>query len=317
MDWNATNYSRVSHWSERRGPTDSGNREIYIDSSTPGVYPGLAYELQFELCNRSQKTCWITLPMLADDDYFTRFAALAHQELDPSRLLIVELSNEPDGFWFRQSEDASAQGAKLGLPGAAPYYQGAAFTTYRTLQMATILRATLGDRVRVARCAVGNTDLLKASLASVYASSEWNPKAEVIDLLCMSAYFGSGRDGATYTLEQAKTDIDELVSGVDGFEQLDRLRKQYQIPLFGVYEGGVHVLKNAGTFSRSNAAGPALTYLLDRAASYFQYFNFYTDASTWPDSEGSGAWGLKSQIGGPETGKSAAVQAWIAAHTQH
>lgn len=83
---------------------------------------------------------------------------------------------------------------------------------------------------------------------------------------------------------------------------------------FGVYEGGVHVLKNAGTFSRSAAAGAALSYLLDRAAPYFEYFNLYTDASTWPDTEGSGAWGLKQQIGGTETGKSAAVKAWIQAH---
>jgi len=317
MDWNGTNHSKITSWSQRRLPTDPGNASIYVDQST-GIVPGLAYEWQFDLCSRTQKTCWITLPMQADDQYLVEFAKLAKAKLAPGLSLVVELSNEPDGGWFSQTAQAQAKAAQLGLPGAAPWYQGAAFVTYRTLQVRKALQdqfgSDVGSRVLVGRCTVGNTDLMRQSLTTVYKSAQWNPTNQKLDLLCMSAYFGNGRDGSTYTLAQAKQDIDSLVNSGDGFKAIKGVATANGIPTLVVYEGGVHVLSNAGVFSAKPEAGQAMTYLLDQAAPYFNWFTIYTDSSTWPNTQGNGAWGLKSQIGGPETSKSTAVKNWIVSH---
>jgi hypothetical protein len=316
MDWNGTNFSRVKLWAQRRQPTDKDNYSIYVPSDRSEIIAGLAYEWQFDLCARTQQTCWITLPIMADDDYLKQFAKLAKQRLAPGLSLIVELSNEVDGGWFGQSDYAYQQGELLGLPGDNKWYKGGAWQTYRTLAVHRALRAefgneAMGKRVIVGRCTVGNTDLMRESLTSVY-KSKWNPNNEKIDMICMSAYFGDGRDGNTYTLADAKHDIDERVNGNDGFKAVQKMQHSAGIPLLGVYEGGVHVQKNAGRFSVKSEAGQAISYLLEQSSPYFDVFAFYAYASPWPNKDHDGAWGLKESYGGSETSKSLALKSWTA-----
>ena len=312
MDWAATNHSRVQHWSERRLPTDPGNREIYVDASTKGVVPGMAYELMFDLAQRAHlRYLWITLPMLADDDYVRNFAQLAKKLLPTGTTLVVEWSNEPDGGWFTQSEQAIERGVALGLPGPNRWYQGAAYTTLRTIAVSKALREAQVDAI-VVRCTVGNQDLMARSLDTIYASRVYNPTGEKIHALGMQFYFGAKADGKTYDLTLAKRDIDqEELRAV----WLKNLASQHNIRDVVVYEFNNHTLLNAATFNESPDAAQALVYSIERASHYFLLGCLYTDASSWSNKPTEGAWGIKKVLGGPDTLKSIAVAKWL--HQQH
>jgi hypothetical protein len=161
---------------------------------------------------------------------------------------------------------------------------------------------------------VGNTDLMKQSLNTVYKSSQWNPTNEKLEMACMAAYFGNGRDGSSYNLAQAKTDIDALVTGVDGFKNMQTAQKAAGIPLFGVYEGGQSVLTNSSNWNVKQDAADAVTYLYNVMQPYFNIFCHYTDASACSNNSGSSCWGLKLMVGGSDSAKSTAVKNWVKAH---
>jgi hypothetical protein len=313
LEWAGTNGSTVSEWNQRKLPGDPSNGEIYVDGSAGSQGPGLAYEWIFDLCARSGKACWVTLPTRASDDYFAQFAKLAHEKLK-FVTLIVEYGNELDGGWFSGTAYTQAQGAALGLPGGDKYRVGASFSTLRTLALGRALLKEYGaeyaQKVRLARCGVASSDLVRSSLTNIYKSSTHNPDGVKIQMLCMSGYFGSGRDGATYTAAQAKADIDNLLTGEDGVSTYKAIQAQFSIPMLGMYEGGQHVLRNSAQFVARADAAEAYTYWLDRMAPNFDVFMHYTDSSTATNAEGQSTWGLKQRIGGSETVRSAAVRAW-------
>lgn len=304
MDWGAVNYSRVTSWSQRRLPTDQGNADIYTDAGT-GVVPGLAYELQFDICNRANQMCWIALPVLADDDYIHQVVVLAKAKLRTH--LIVEVSNEVSGGWFRQTADATAAAIKAGLTncGSDQWRTAECWVVNRTMLVAKEIRLQGVDGGAVA-CGVASMGILSSALQGQY-------KGEKLEALCMSAYFGNGRDGATYTLAQAKTDIDRLVSGEDGVLQYVSLAKGYGLPVYS-YESGQHVLTNAKRWNENPDAGVAEVYLLDAVSPYLKMAVHYTDAATCGNNSGTSCWGLKTQIGGPETSKSTAFKNWVRTH---
>jgi hypothetical protein len=305
LEWAGTNYSKVTSWSQRRALTDPNNKEIYVDGST-GVVPGLAYEWIFDLCNRVNTSCWVTLPVSADDDFLHQFVALAKSRLHTH--LIVEISNEVSGGWFRQTADATAAAQAAGLTncGSDQWRLAECWVVNRTMRIAKEIRTQGADGGTVT-CGVASMDILRAALAGQY-------NGEKLEALCMAAYFGNGRDGSSYTLAQAQSDIDSLISGEDGVKSYLTMAKGYGLPLY-TYESGLHVLQNAGIFAAKPEAGQAQTYLMDSLnAAGVALMNQYTDSSTWPNSSGNGAWGLKSKIGGPDTARSSAVKAWVAAH---
>lgn len=109
MDWNLTNDADnpQSTWSTRR-PKGQLQREP------------IAYEWQIDLCNRSLKDYWVTVPHAASPEYFTQLAQLIRDQLDPRLRVYVEWSNEVWNGGFPQHGYARAKGTQLGLPGKDP-----------------------------------------------------------------------------------------------------------------------------------------------------------------------------------------------------
>jgi hypothetical protein len=144
MDTNATNFSKISRWSQRKLATDARNAEIYIDGASPSDTTGMAIEWQIDLCNRANVDCWFTHPYLADDDYISQQAQLVKAKLAPQLKAYIELSNEVwNGSFsaFQQSIDA---GKQQGLPGSNQYYQGIAHEMKRALEMAQLYEGVFG-----------------------------------------------------------------------------------------------------------------------------------------------------------------------------
>jgi hypothetical protein len=88
---------------------------------------------------------WITVPHKASDDFVRQLARLIRDNLNSSRKVYVEYSNEVWNWGFDQTNYADAQGTSLGLVGEYPFkgntiYINAwwGFYVYRSCQVARI-----------------------------------------------------------------------------------------------------------------------------------------------------------------------------------
>ena len=142
MDWNLTNDTQnpQSSWATRR-PKEQLQREP------------IAYEWQIDLCNRTLKDYWVTVPHTATPEYFTQLAQLIRDQLDPRLRVYVEWSNEVWNGSFPQHAYARAQGTQRGLPGKDP---AMVFQVEQSVQLFDAFSRTFGaDNPRVVNVLAG------------------------------------------------------------------------------------------------------------------------------------------------------------------
>ena len=90
----------MTTWSQRPQPGDAGW----------GGPNGTPLEALIELCNAAGADCWLNVPHMANDDYITKMATLAHSMLSASQNAYVEFSNEVWNPGYVQFAYANAQG---------------------------------------------------------------------------------------------------------------------------------------------------------------------------------------------------------------
>jgi hypothetical protein len=318
MDWNATNFSKISSWSQRRAVTDPGNAITYADAQSPPSNVGLAIEWQIDLCNRANLDCWFTTPFLADDDYHTKQAQLIQLKLKPTLRVYVELSNEVWNGSFSAFNQSIQKGS--GYPGSNQWYKATAYTVHRSLQIFKIYENVFGAQVmgkRIIRVVSesGNLDLMAQALTSVYRSDAYNPQRAVkIDMLAIAPYINNGTSGSSETLAHFKQGVDSQVNQ-EPFPQLQSQRAANNIPLLGCYESGSHHLSSADVWAKNPASYDGLKYMLDRFSAQpgMVLCNYYTLHGKWG---ASGAWGAYDRVGQSlsEAHKARAIRDWIQAH---
>jgi hypothetical protein len=103
MDWFSTNGSTLSSWTNRASAT-------YANWATP---VGVPYEVAIQLANTLSADPWLTIPVMADDNFMTQFATLVHSQLGSTQKAYVELSNEVWNYSFSQNAYANKQGQLL------------------------------------------------------------------------------------------------------------------------------------------------------------------------------------------------------------
>lgn len=106
MDWQMTNKTRLTEWSQRAKPSDARQCE---------EIKGVAPEYIIELCNELGADAWVCMPHLASDDFILNFARLFHERLAPERKVHVEWSNEAWNNPFKQSKWIRGEAEKRGL----------------------------------------------------------------------------------------------------------------------------------------------------------------------------------------------------------
>ncbi len=114
MDWQNTNGSTLTSWSERKRPgfyTQIGTDGDRLGMFGPPREPwqnkwamGVATETCLQLSNLMRTDPWICVPHLADEDYIREQARLVKQQLDPRLKVYVEFSNEMWNWGFMQSQ---------------------------------------------------------------------------------------------------------------------------------------------------------------------------------------------------------------------
>lgn len=188
MAWSRTNHSQLSTWSQRTTKNHATQARSY----------GPAYEYAIELCNELDADPWITIPHLADDDFVTQLASLIHDNLESSRNVYIEYSNELWNGQFDQTTWVRNEGVTLGL-NAQSSRAGRYYTAKRSAEIFKIFEdefASESSRVKkVLATQSGNStvsdDILFAFQQTSINSVSVNPWGIQADYLAGAPYFGS------------------------------------------------------------------------------------------------------------------------------
>lgn len=185
MDWFQTNGSTLSSWSSRPLP------------SQPfwGTSAGVPIELAIQLSNATGADAWLNVPHMADDNYMTQMASLAHLQLGVTQKAYVELSNEVWNGAFPQYQYSVSQGQSLWpkQPGGGGGWEwGRNWYGMRTAQMCDIWKSVWGDDASRVVCVLGSQ--AAGGPQELMNCPYWSggPCYKHIDAVAIAPYFGYG-----------------------------------------------------------------------------------------------------------------------------
>lgn len=136
---------KLVSWSQRPQMTDGGY----------GGPNGTPIEAVIQLCNATGADCWLNVPHMANNDYITQMAALAHTMLGTSQKVYIEFSNEVWNWDFGQNSYATAQGKAMWPNAGSGADYGPNWYGMRAAQTCDIWKSTWGtDAARVV-CVMG------------------------------------------------------------------------------------------------------------------------------------------------------------------
>jgi hypothetical protein len=181
MDWSLTNDATnpQSAWATRQHYGQKQGEAI-------------ALEWQIDLCNRTLKDYWLTVPHAAPPEYFTQIAQLVRERLDPRLRVYVEWSNEVWNGSFPQHGFSHAKGTQLHLPGKDP---GMAYQVYQSVRLFEAFTRVFGaDNPRLVKVLAGQAAWdgpCRAQLAALQDPTI-NPQHTRPDVYAIAPYiFGS------------------------------------------------------------------------------------------------------------------------------
>jgi len=313
MDFGDTNNNTIVNWSARTQKTSDNSNTCFV-----------AYEWMIDLCNRTNHDMWVCVPTQANADYWTQLATLIKNNLNASLKCYVEYSNETWNGGFIQNQYTINQGIAGGLPGDNQWYQGGAFSVYRSLQIFKAFQdvfgsSAMGSRVMRVVSWSGNMDIADKAFANVLNSSTWNPNSQKVDMGAVAPYIGPNDDAGSGLLDGNSANIaTRFRANVDWnytnyMLPAKAIANKYGFPL-GCYEGGQQMNTNAGTWSSNQAIYNEYKYMFDKLNSVgLVMFNHYTHLGVYVAGQ---AWGAKSDINQTlaTSPKFRAITDWVSAN---
>jgi len=235
MDWQRTNDSEQSRWSDR------STRDQAVQTTEAGV----ALEYIVELANELDADPWVCVPHLADDDYVRRFAELLRDGLEPERRVYLEYSNEVWNDIFSQARWAREQGLAAGLSDDE-FQAQLRYYSQRSVEVMDIAAEVFASRPeRLVRVLAGH----HANPWVTETILDWKDAWRSVDAYAVAPYFGHGfgRPESASRTRAMKTDrlLSELESdmrewlGMVGDHRA--LCEQRGLRLLA-YEGGQHMV---------------------------------------------------------------------------
>ena len=209
MDWADTNepennVPEVGEWSARITP----------DHATQGTIRGVALEYMIRMANRVGADPWISVPVVATDDYVENMAAVIRDSLSADRKVYVEFSNEMWNPSFPQHQVATDLGTGLSDPAAAARFQfifpdpagfvdALRFHSQRSIEVFQIFQQvfseprlgeqTAGERPELVRVMGGwLTDSLELTTDVAEVILDWQQAYTEADAYAVAFYFGIG-----------------------------------------------------------------------------------------------------------------------------
>lgn len=234
MDWQRTNNSTLTSWSERPQPTDA---------RWSGQH-GVPLEVMLSLANRLQADAWFCLPHLADDDFVTQFALQVRSQLAPNLKVYIEYSNEVWNGQFGQATYAQQRGLALNLSTNA-FQAQLRYHSLRSVKIFRIFEEVFGGTSRLVR-------VLGTQSANPWVGvqiMDWNGAASEADALAGAPYFGpsvsngNANQIAAMSVEQLLDHIGLVeIPAVFGSVVQGRADAQARGLRYITYEGGQHLV---------------------------------------------------------------------------
>jgi hypothetical protein len=303
MDWQRTNGSRQTNWSDRPTP----------NMQTQGTDTGVALEYMIQLANTLNADAWFCMPHLATDDYIRKFAQMVKEQLKPNRKVYIEYSNECWNSIFAQARYCREKGKELGLSDN-DYQAQLRFYSRRCTQIFKIWEEVFGEKDRLVR-------VLAAQSANRWTSEQvmdFEDAYKHADVLGIAPYFGYELGSPKTQNEVVKISVDEVLDACEGFikkgnETIARqaqLAKERGLRLVA-YEGGQHLVGHGG--AENNKQLEELFHAANRHLRMKQLYLEYL--SGWKQNSGTmmaifssmgryskwGSWGLMEYHGQPVT----------------
>jgi hypothetical protein len=296
MDWQRTNASPLSTWSQRTTTA----------SATQTRPEGVALEFIADLSNALQQDAWICIPHLADDDFVRQAARLLRDRLHPSLRVKVEYSNET---WntagpFTQTVYVQDQGEALGL-GATRWEAGQRFVARRSAQIWKIFAEEFAGPhqsrlVKVLATQGANTAVTNLRLGGLNDPAI-NPEQIHPDALAIAPYFGRTYSPGQITANGYPS-VDEVVTTAS-IQDIENVRTQVraQRVIADVqgwdlicYEGGQHFVGIQGAESNTT-----LTQILITANRDPRMYDRYIEYLSMLREEGVREFANFSHVGAP------------------
>jgi hypothetical protein len=314
MDWFQTNGNTQSSWSDRASPATA----FY------GTSKGVPIEIAVQLANAVSADAWMNVPVMADDDFIRRMAALVQGQLGSTQRVYVELSNEVWNFSFSQAKYAVAQGKALWPPHwwtrTQDYEYNREWFGMRTAQMCDIWKSVWHSDIRLI-CVLGAQASWSPSATEALKCPYWTQGAPCsghgIGVVAVAPYLGgtvpaawtSQPDGGLASLFQSLYSQNDPTIPAGGFMgQVSAWLKDYagvlapyKLPLVA-YEGGQTFANGASdALNRLYIAANRDPRMAQAYARYFlqwknsggQLFVHYNDISVGGQ---YGSWGALESI---------------------
>ncbi|QKR99424.1 calcium-binding protein [Sphingomonas sp. CL5.1] len=190
MDWEQTNITTATSWSQRTTPDT-------LSWASTGSTTGVPIEAMVALANESRTNMWLNIPTQANDDYVRQMLTYVRDNLDPSLKVNVEYSNEMWNWGFQQSRYANQLATQLWgtnvTRGVQQYYG------YRSAQIAAIANDVFGDGAatrldNVLATQTANLGLEKYIFEGV-AKAGLGDVSSLFQSYAVTTYFGSELSG--------------------------------------------------------------------------------------------------------------------------
>jgi hypothetical protein len=301
MDWQCTNNSSQTHWSDRPTP----NRQ------TQGDETGVALEYLIQLSNTLNADPWFCMPHKADDDYVRHFAETAKSRLKGDLNVYIEYSNECWNGIFAQAGYCRDKGKAMGLSDN-DYQAQLRYYSKRAVEIFRIWESVFGGTERLVR-------VLAAQSANPWTSEQVMDFEEAYkhaDVLGIAPYFGNALGDPKTQDQIAKWTVDRVLDRCSeyirqGNETITRqasLARQRGLRLVA-YEGGQHLVGYGGAENNK-----PLEDLFEAANRHPRMKQLYLDyLAGWKQSGGTlmvlfssvgtyskwGSWGLMEYHGQP------------------
>ncbi|NLT76801.1 MAG: hypothetical protein GXX98_09780, partial [Planctomycetes bacterium] len=238
MDFQRTNDSKQTHWSDRATPA----------FQTQGDDAGVALEYMIRLSNTLGADPWFCMPHMASDDYVRSFAEMVKARLAPGLKIYVEYSNECWNGIFAQARYCRDKGKEMGLSDN-DYQAQLRYYSKRSVEIFRIWEEVFGDADRLVR-------VLAAQSANPWTSEQvmdFERAYEHADALGIAPYFGNALGDPKRQDEVAQITVDEVLDrcaefiaeGNTTIARQAKLATQRGLRLVA-YEGGQHLVGHSG-----------------------------------------------------------------------
>jgi hypothetical protein len=297
MDWNLVNEepNPQATWSTRK-------KKGEVQTSEP-----IAYEWQLDLCNRTLKDCWLTVPTGADETFRNNLAQLVFANLSPQLRIYVEYANEVWNGSFPQFDTILTRSTELGLAGTEDWEKVARGYVYESIRLWEAFEKVFGaNSPRLVKVLAGQAAWdgpCKIHVAALQDSSI-NPRDTMPTVYAIAPYFGgTSIDALTKEIPNTGAYVKSHLACV----------APLSIPIVG-YEGG------ADSYAAGGSGCVALQHDAAMENLYVNYLDTLNDAGmTGPFNQYTHVgecWGLKEHTTDtPENSpKYRGVLGWLSKH---